>query len=71
MEPEEIIIGTPVIYYSTIMNDGRKLGPFPTVITSEPWEIGGQMCCKVKGKSGAVSIRHLEVDEETNLTAQA
>lgn len=62
MEPEEIIIGTPVIYWGVVKSNGQKLCPTETVIESEPWKLGhGEMVCKVKGKSGGVSISHLEL----------
>ena len=63
MKEKEIIPGTPVIFWGVIKSDGSKSEPLQTVITSEPWEVGGQMCCKVKGKSGCVSIKHLDYDD--------
>lgn len=60
MELTEIKIGTPVTYYAIVKEDGSKYDPFETEITSEPWEIGKEIVCKVKGKSGGVSIKHLK-----------
>ncbi len=59
MEQHEIIIGTPVTYYSVLRGE-EKLFPKETKITSEPYDMCGQMCCMVEGKSGCVSIIHLE-----------
>lgn len=64
MKKEEIIIGTKVIYWAVIKADGSKHDPFETEISSEPWEMGsGHTVCKVLGKSGGVSIEHLEAME--------
>lgn len=62
MNKEEIIIGTPVTYWGIIKEDGTKLNPVETEITSEPWYLShGQLVCKVKGKEGCVSANHLEI----------
>lgn len=61
MKKGEIKIGTPVTYWDVITDEGEKLFPLETEITSEPWELGhGETVCKVQGKSGGVSIKHLE-----------
>lgn len=59
MEVNEIIVGTPVTYWAVIKGNGQRFDPTNTVITSEAYEVGGQLCCKVSGISGAVSIKHL------------
>jgi len=60
MTPEQIIIGTPVIYHSVITNEGERLYPKQTIITSTPWTLGcGHLVCKVEGVSGGVSLKHL------------
>lgn len=62
MKLEDVKIGSPVTYYSIITKGGQKIGATETEITSVPWELGcGEIVCKVKGKSGSVSIRHLEL----------
>lgn len=61
MKVEEIIIGTTVTYWDIIKPNGEKFDPLETEIESEPWELGsGHIVCKVKGKRGGVSIKHLE-----------
>lgn len=53
-------IGTPVTYWSVIKESGERCFPFETQIASEPWQLGsGEMVCKVVGKSGGVSLKHL------------
>ncbi len=62
MEQSKVIIGTPVIYWKVIKEDGMRLDPVKTEITSEPWELGhGEVVCKVKDISGGVSIEHLDL----------
>jgi len=61
MKASEIKVGTPVIYWGVIKDDGRRFDPLKTVIASEPWKLGhGEEVCKVAGKSGGVSLRHLD-----------
>lgn len=61
MEIEEIKIGTDVIYWGFIDEDGRRSDPLKTIISSEAWEIGhGDIVCKILGKSGGVLIKHLD-----------
>lgn len=60
MKLEEIKIGTPVIYWGIIKENGERHDPLKTEIISEAWEAGEQIVCKVKGKSGGVSIKHLD-----------
>jgi hypothetical protein len=60
MNIEDIKVGTPVTYWSVIKDDGSKHDPTRTVITSDPYDIGDQTVCMIRGKVGAVSIRHLE-----------
>lgn len=61
MENEEIKIGTPVIYWSIIEENGERSNPYKTEIISPSWELGhGEIVCKIKGKSGAVSIKYLD-----------
>lgn len=60
MKLEEIEVGKAVTYYGVILEDGTKLHPFETVIRSKPWQLGDEIVCKVVGKPGGVSIKHLE-----------
>lgn len=61
MKVEEIKIGTPVTYYSTIKGNGEKLNPISSIITSKPWTLGnGEIVCNIDGVSGVVSIALLE-----------
>ena len=61
MNANQIIVGTPVIYWSVILENGNRILPKKTEITSEAWELGsGQVVCKVKGVSGGVAISHLD-----------
>ncbi len=60
MDVEDIKIGTPVIYWGIITNDGKMLNPFKSEIKSSPWRVGDIMICKIKGKSGGVAISHLD-----------
>lgn len=61
MKKSEIKIGTPVIYWGIIEDNGERFYPLKTTISSEPWELGhGDVVCKVEGKSGGVSISHLD-----------
>lgn len=61
MKVDEVKIGTPVIYWLIIDKNGQGSHPFETEITSEPWQLGsGEIVCKVKGKTGGISIRHLQ-----------
>jgi len=65
IKEQEIIVGTPVRYWGVIMADGTKLDPVDTVITSEPWQLGGHAwVCKVEGIRGCVAISHLEKLEQ-------
>ncbi len=60
MSIQEVKTGLKVIYYPIIKRNGEKIGKQETIITSEAWEAGGEIFCKVKGVSGSVSIKHLE-----------
>jgi hypothetical protein len=61
MKSNQIKIGTPVIYWGVISEKGERSYPFKTTIESEPWELGGgETVCKVAGKRGGVSIKHLD-----------
>ena len=61
MKLEDIKPGTPVIYWGVIKDSGQRFDPFKTVITSEPWQLGhGEVVCKIAGRSGGHSIRHLD-----------
>ena len=58
---QEATIGRAVNYHSII---GRPES-VPTVITSEPWELGnGHIVIKVKGKAGGVSLEALSIRDE-------
>lgn len=59
MEANEIKIGMPVIYWG-IIKDGKRFDPLKTVITSESWKLGDEEVCRVAGKSGGVSLKHLD-----------
>ena len=61
MNAIEVKVGMPVIYWGVIKDNGQRFDPLKTVITSEPWKLGhGEDVCKVAGKSGGVSLRHLD-----------
>ena len=61
MQKSEIKIGTPVIYWGIVKQNGERLNPLKTAIASEAWELGhGEVVCNVVGKSGGVAISHLE-----------
>lgn len=64
MKLQEIKVGVPVIYYAVILDNGKKIKPMATEITSEAWQMNsGEIVCKVKNVSGGVSIEHLEIRE--------
>ena len=70
MNVEEIKIGTPVIYWSIIKDNGKKIGPKKTKITSDVWTLGhGDIVCKVEGVSGGVLISHLDTITPGSLMA--
>jgi hypothetical protein len=56
MTKEEIIIGTPVWYYPTLGLPKKE----EAVITSEPYEMCGTICCKINIRSSVVCIENLE-----------
>lgn len=61
MKIEDIKVGTPVIYWGIVKQNGEKYDPLKTVIASEMWELGNlEKVCKVVGKSSGVAITHLE-----------
>ena len=61
MTASELKIGTPVTCYSVILDSGKKLNPFDTIVASKVWTIGvgGEEVVKVIGKTGGVAISHL------------
>ena len=61
MKVEDLKIGTPVIYWSVIYDDGEKDFPIQTVVTSESWKVGDELVCRIDGISGAVALSHLEI----------
>ena len=70
MKESEIKVGTPVIYWGILKQNGERLNPLKTVISSEPWELGhGEVVCKVVGKSGGVAISHLDTITTGSLMA--
>lgn len=70
MQKSEIKIGTPVIYWGIIKENGERFNPLKTEIVSEPWELGhGETVCKVVGKSGGVAISHLDTITTGSLMA--
>ncbi len=61
MNRQDATIGTPVIYWGVIKDNGEKFEPFRTTITSDVWELGhGEPVCKIAGRSGGFTLRHLE-----------
>ena len=56
MTKEEIIIGTPVLYYPILGLPKKE----EAVITSEPYEMCGTICCKINIRSSVVCIENLE-----------
>lgn len=70
MQKSEIKVGTPVIYWGVIKENGQRFDPLKTVIRSESWELGhGQTVCKIAGKSGGVCIKHLDTITAGSLMA--
>lgn len=69
MTKKEVVIGTMAIYWEVISEDGSRSGPEKTVILSEPWEASGQTICKILGKVGGVSIKHLDTITPGSLMA--
>lgn len=70
MQKSEIVVGTPVIYWGVIKENGERSGPLKTMISSDPWELGhGEIVCKVVGKSGGVAISHLDTITPGSLMA--
>lgn len=68
MEANDIKVGQRVVYYNIIKEDGTKIDPKIVYIDSEPWEVGGQMVCKIVGIRGGVSIKHLQLLPESKWT---
>ena len=56
MNAEDIKIGMKVRYYPVLGHEGYTT----TEITSVPWDLCGETVCKIKARSGGVSIDHLE-----------
>jgi len=70
MQKSEIEVGTPVIYWGVVKQNGQRLNPLKTVIASEAWELGhGEVVCKVVGRSGGVAISHLDTISPGSLMA--
>lgn len=70
MQKSEIKVGTPVIYWGIVKQNGERFNPLKTVIASEPWELGhGEVVCKVVGKSVGVAISHLDTITAGSLMA--
>ncbi len=69
MEKSDIKVGTPVIYWGIIDENGDRFDPLKTEIASEAWEVCGEMVCKVKGKCCGVSIKHLDLITPGSLMA--
>ncbi|RLB94241.1 MAG: hypothetical protein DRH26_01830 [Deltaproteobacteria bacterium] len=56
MKESEIKIGKKVRYWEVMSFQDEFID---SEITSECWDLCGTMVCKIKGKSGGVSIEHL------------
>lgn len=56
MEKEDIIVGKKVWYYPILGGSKRE----EAVITSEPFEMCGTVCCKIDIRSSVVDIENLE-----------
>lgn len=70
MQKSEIKVGTPVIYWGIVKQNGERFNPLKTVISSEPWDLGhGEVVCKLVGKSGSVAISHLDTITAGSLMA--
>ncbi|CAL9990459.1 hypothetical protein VPHD81_0102 [Vibrio phage D81] len=54
---ETFPIGTKVKYYPIMGLDKFE----ETIVRSEPWDVCGETVVKVEGRSGGVSVNHLEV----------
>lgn len=60
MQAEDIMPGTPVIYWAVVKANNERFEPRKTMITSHPWQLGhGEYVCTVEGITGGVSVRHL------------
>ncbi len=56
MKKEQIEIGKKVLYYPILGGSERK----EAVITSEPYEMCGTVCCKIDILSSVVDIENLK-----------
>lgn len=62
MSEQQVQIGLVVTYYPVIDDKGVKHDPFKTTVRSMPWKLGsGELVCLVNGKTGGVSLKHLEL----------
>lgn len=66
IKKEEIKKGLRVWYFPIITKDGDKVDGFKTTIRSdEVWEVCGETVCRIEGRAGGVSIKHIEpIDAE-------
>lgn len=61
MDIKDVKIGTPVIFWEVIEENGSRSKPSRTTILSESWELeDGESVCRIYDKVGCVSIRHLD-----------
>lgn len=60
MKLNQLTIGTKVKYFPLLKDKSTFT---EHTITYEPWVICGEFVVKLSGKSGAVSVEHLEVIE--------
>lgn len=70
MKIEEIIIGTPITYYGVITDEGEKLYPVESEITTGPRWVGTELVCEIKDVIGVVSIEHLEIRKSSPSPAE-
>ena len=61
MTIQDVAIGSKVIYWSIIKRNGLKSNPLSTTITSEAFEIGGEIFCTVQDITRSIPIRNLEL----------
>ncbi|WP_336092597.1 hypothetical protein [Leeuwenhoekiella sp. CH_XMU1409-2] len=59
MKVDEIIPGTPVIFYQKVSLAGFLSDPIETEILTAPWHTSAKHFCKVKGHNTYVDIEHL------------
>lgn len=66
-KPEDVPIGTNVIYWPAIGENGPLSEGFESQVTSESWELGhGAPVVKIKGRTGGICLTHLQLTPASN-----